>query len=95
VIRCSFPWNDVGTWAEIHRMLEKDEAGNTTQGEALFVVSRGCHVQADRRTVVLLGMQDTIVVDTPDALLICAMERHQELPLVIQRLKDEGLHELL
>ena len=95
VIRAAFPWNDVGTWAEVHRMLERDEEGNSTQGEALFVGSRNCHVQADRRTVVLLGMQDTIVVDTPDALLVCAMAQHQEVRQVIQRLKEEGLHELL
>lgn len=95
VIRATFPWNDVGTWAEVHRMLEHDEEGNSTQGEALFVGSRNCHVQADRRTVVLLGMQDTIVVDTPDALLVCALAQHQEVRQVIQRLKEEGLHELL
>jgi hypothetical protein len=76
-------------------MLEKDADGNTTQGEALFVQSRNCHVQADRRTVVLLGMQDTIVVDTPDALLVCPLSQDQEVRLVIQRLKEEGLHELL
>jgi mannose-1-phosphate guanylyltransferase len=95
VIRAAFPWNDVGTWAEVHRMLEKDEEGNSTQGEALFVASRNCHVQADRRTVVLLGMHDTIVVDTPDALLVCAMAQDQEVRQVIHRLKEEGLHELL
>ncbi len=95
VVRATFPWNDVGTWAEIHRMLPRDGEGNSTQGEALFVASRNCHVQAGRRTVVLLGMQDAIVVDTPDALLVCSMARHQDLPLVIQRLKEEGLHELL
>ncbi|MFA7330857.1 MAG: mannose-1-phosphate guanylyltransferase [Candidatus Delongbacteria bacterium] len=95
VIRASFPWNDVGTWAEVHRMLEGDGEGNTTQGEALFVNSRNCHVQADRRTVVLLGMQDTIVVDTPDALLVCPLSQDQEIRQVIQRLKEEGLHELL
>lgn len=95
VIRATFPWNDVGTWAEVHRMLEADREGNTTQGEALFVNSRNCHVQADRRTVVLLGMQDTIVVDTPDALLVCPISQDQEVRQVIQRLKEEGLHELL
>jgi len=95
VVRATFPWNDVGTWAEIHRMLPQDAEGNSTQGEALFVGSRNCHVQAGRRSVVLLGMQDAIVVDTPDALLVCAMARHQDLPQVIQRLKEEGLHELL
>jgi mannose-1-phosphate guanylyltransferase len=95
VVRATFPWNDVGTWTEVHRMMDPDEEGNTTQGEALFVRSRNCHVQADRRTVVLLGMQDTIVVDTPDALLVFPASQDQEVRQVIQRLKEEGLHELL
>ncbi len=95
VIRATFPWNDVGTWAEVHRMMKADADGNTVQGQSLMIDSRDCHVHGDERMVVLLGMESTVVVDTPDALLVCPISRNQDLREVINRLKAEGNHELL
>jgi len=95
VVRAVFPWNDVGTWAEVHRMSAKDERGNALSGETILVDSQRNLVRAGRRVVALVGVEDLIVVDTPDALLVCRMDRHQEVREVIQRLKEDGLHELL
>lgn len=95
VIRATFPWNDVGTWAEVHRMLDKDDHGNTRQGSCLLIDSKDCHVRSGQRTVVLVGMESTVVVDTQDAVLVCPLERNQDVKDVISRLKEEGFHELL
>ncbi len=95
VIQSSFPWNDVGTWAEVHRMREKDGGDNVVVGDAVVVDSNRCLVHAPDRVVALVGMRDTIVVDSDDALLVCRMDAHQDVRHVIARLKEDGLHELL
>lgn len=95
VVRAVFPWNDVGTWAEVYRMSSKDRDGNAVRGDAILVDSARSLVQASGRVVALVGVEDLIVVDTPDALLVCRMDRHQDVRDVIARLKEDGLHELL
>jgi mannose-1-phosphate guanylyltransferase len=95
VVRAAFAWNDVGTWAEVYRMEDKDAAGNAIHGEAILVDSQRVLLRSGQRTVALVGVEDLIVVDTPDALLICRMDRHQDVRDVITRLKEDGLHELL
>lgn len=95
VVRAVFPWNDVGTWAEVFRMSDKDEQGNAVRGESILVDSRRNLVQSAGRTVALVGVDDLIVVDSADALLVCRMDRHQDVRDVIARLKEDGLHELL
>jgi mannose-1-phosphate guanylyltransferase len=95
VIKAVFPWNDVGTWTEVHKMGKKDDDGNSIKGEAVIVNSSNCLIHSLDKTVALVGMQDTIIVDSPDALLICNMSEHQNVKLVINRLKEDGLHELL
>jgi mannose-1-phosphate guanylyltransferase len=95
VIKATFPWNDVGTWAEVHRMQEQDSEGNSTLGDAVLIASSGCHVHGEKRLIALVGMHNTIVVDSEDALLVCRMDQDQEVREVINRLKEDGLHELL
>jgi mannose-1-phosphate guanylyltransferase len=95
VIKATFPWNDVGTWAEVHRMQDHDDDGNSVQGDAVLVQSQGCHVHSNYRLTALVGMKNTIVVDSPDAILVCRMDKDQDVREVINRLKEDGLHELL
>ncbi|MCA9785360.1 MAG: NTP transferase domain-containing protein [Candidatus Delongbacteria bacterium] len=95
VIPGEFAWSDVGTWREILIMSERDSNGNAVRGNGLLIDSHNCLVHGGERVVALVGMEDTIVVDTPDALLVCRSESHQDVRHVIDRLKDSGQHELL
>lgn len=95
VLPGDFPWSDVGTWREIQRMSVQDARGNAVRGNALLIDSDNCLVHAGERVVALVGMQDTIVVDTPDALLVCQAGHHQDVRQVIDLLKESGQHELL
>ena len=90
-----FGWNDVGSWEAVYQLEPKDEQGNCLEGPVLILDSRGCLVHSPQKTVGLIGMKDLIVVDTPDALLICPRERAQEVKKIVELLEAQGKLELL
>ena len=90
-----FGWNDVGSWEAVYQLEPKDERGNYLEGPVLILDSQGCLVHSPQKTVGLIGMKDLIVVDTPDALLICPRERAQEVKKIVEMLEAQGKIELL
>lgn len=87
VVRAGFDWNDIGSWDALGTLLPADGQGNRTQGDALLVDVRNCHVQSDSRIVAAVGVENLVVIDTPDALLIANRDRVQDVRQVAQRLK--------
>ena len=85
-----FGWSDVGSWAAVHRMLPRDGHGNAGVGQWLGVGAKNCLVHSPERLVVLMGTQDCVVVDTPDALLVCDLRRSQEVRDLVEMLKRHG-----
>jgi mannose-1-phosphate guanylyltransferase/mannose-6-phosphate isomerase len=87
VVRADFPWNDIGSWAALGDLVAPDADGNRISGEAIAVASRDCYIQSDSRVVAAVGVENLIVVDTPDALLIMDKARAQDVKQVVSRLK--------
>jgi len=87
-----FGWSDVGSWAAVHRMMPKDRNGNASQSRWLGLDTNNCLIHAPNRLVVLLGVQSTVIVDTPDALLVADLERSQEVREVVETLNRERLN---
>lgn len=85
-----FGWSDVGSWAAVHRMLHQDGNGNAGQGQWLGLGASNCLVHAPDRLVVLLGIKDAVVVDTPDALLVGDLRRSQEVRELVDELHKKG-----
>ncbi len=81
VIPSSFGWSDLGTWNSVHENLEKDYLGNAVAGKNVMVIdATKCVVHSGNDKLLLLqGLEDFIVVDTPDVLLICKREKEQEI----------------
>jgi len=78
-LRAAFPWDDVGSWTALPAHLPTDKHGNTFRGSVLSMESRNSLALAEGgRPVALLGTEDLVVVDTPDALLVCAKDKVQE-----------------
>ena len=88
-------WNDVGSWTAIQDVWEQDEAGNALRGEILALNTYDCVVSSPHRLITLLGVEDLIVVDTPDALLICRKDRAQDVKTLQAILKDSGYGHVL
>jgi mannose-1-phosphate guanylyltransferase len=90
-LEADFGWSDVGSWAAVHRMMKKDNSGNASQGQWLGLGTKNSLVHAPERLVVLLGMENAVVIDTPDALLVGDLTRSQEVRDIVDELNRKGL----
>ena len=93
VIPAEISWSDLGNFAAIHRLLPKDEQGNYCEGRTLLLDSRESLVMARSRLVGAVGLEGTAIVETPDALLVCPLERSQEVRALADGLKKKGAEE--
>jgi mannose-1-phosphate guanylyltransferase len=97
VIPADFGWSDVGSWSALPEVMKADGSGNVTIGtrEKLFLDASGCLVHGGGKLVALIGVSDLIVVDTPDALLVCHRERAQDVKKIVEDLEKKGLGDYL
>ena len=99
VVPGSFGWNDVGDWKAVYEESQRrgfdDDQGNVVPEEAKAILhnSSRCLVQSDDRLVVLVGIHDTVVVDTDDAILVCDRENAQQVKNVVDYLHSHQLDE--
>ena len=90
-----FGWSDVGSWESLREVHPSDKQGNITVGDSLFLDSHDNIVKHQGKMVVLMGMRGHLIVDTPDALLVCPADKTQEIRRVVQELKNRKLHRYL
>ena len=95
VVRATFEWHDLGSWADLHDILEQDEAGNFVEGDHVLIDSKNCMIHAPTKLVAAVGLEDMVVIETADALLICPKARSQDVKLIVERLKQMGKTEYL
>jgi mannose-1-phosphate guanylyltransferase/mannose-6-phosphate isomerase len=81
-------WSDVGSWDALWRVLDKDSDGNAATGDAVVLESTGSYVHATSRLVAAYGIQDMVIVETPDAVLAVPRDRAQEVRAVVDELLD-------
>ena len=91
VIPAAFDWSDLGTWNSAWENFEKDTALNAVAGtNTMLVDASGCIVHStDKKLILVGGVEDLIVVNTPDALLICKKENEQQIKDYLQIVKME------
>ncbi len=90
VVAADFGWNDVGSWAALAAI---DGAGSARQ--VVPIDADRPVVFGDGRLVAVVGLDDVIVVDTPDAILVCHRDRAQDVRRVVDELKRRGLERYL
>jgi len=88
-------WNDVGSWAVAYELSNQDSEKNVRPSASLSLDSRGNMVISPKKFVVTVGVQDLIVVETDDALLVCARDGSQDVGKAVQELERLGRHDLL
>ncbi|SNS68642.1 MULTISPECIES: mannose-1-phosphate guanylyltransferase/mannose-6-phosphate isomerase [unclassified Azospirillum] len=93
VMPCSIGWNDIGSWAALHDIVERDEHGNVALGDAVIERSEGCYVRTDGVLTAVLGARDLVVVATSDAILVADKAEVQNVKTIVQRLKKAGRSE--
>jgi mannose-1-phosphate guanylyltransferase / mannose-6-phosphate isomerase len=89
-------WNDLGAWDAVWQVTPKDAAGNAQVGDAIVQDCRNTLVHATSRLVSVIGLDDVVVVETPDAVLVARRERSQDVKNVVNQLGREqrGEHAL-
>jgi mannose-1-phosphate guanylyltransferase len=98
VVPVDIGWDDVGNWATLSGLVGGDEAGNVVRGDCrpLLLETTDTYVYASAgRLVATLGLEGFVVIDTPDALLVCPKDQAQDVRDVVERLKADGLTEYL
>jgi mannose-1-phosphate guanylyltransferase / mannose-6-phosphate isomerase len=80
-------WNDVGSWSSLWEIASKDASGNHAQGDSVLEDTSGCYVHSERGLVATIGVEDLIIVDTPDALLVADKARAQDVGKLVATLK--------
>jgi mannose-1-phosphate guanylyltransferase/mannose-6-phosphate isomerase len=88
-------WNDVGTWGALQDIFPRDAQGNVILGRVLDHNSKDCTFFAQSRLVATIGLENVIVVDTPDATLVCHRDRVQEVKEVVEELNRQNMVESL
>lgn len=95
VVPCRCHWSDVGSWGALAELLPADSHGNVVVGRHLGVGSQGMIIHAPNRLVATVGLKGMIIIDTPDALLVCPRQQDQAIRQVVEALKRAGLEEYL
>jgi mannose-1-phosphate guanylyltransferase len=89
-------WSDTGKWFLAQEILRKHPGANVTAGRVVVADSSDSLVYAPAgKIAVLVGLKGVIVVDTGDALLVCAKERSGDVKHVVERLQQMGLRTVL
>jgi mannose-1-phosphate guanylyltransferase/mannose-6-phosphate isomerase len=87
VVPLAAGWSDVGSWAALYEVLEKDDLGNTFRGD---VVAKGCTntcVVASERLVAAVGLEGVVIVETADAVLVTTANQSQRVKEIVDALK--------
>ena len=88
VVPGEFPWDDVGAWDALERSFDRNADGNVVLGDVISVDSHGCVlVNESKHKVGVLGVDDLVVVVSPDGILICHKDRTQEVRKIVSQLE--------
>ena len=90
VVACSIGWSDIGSWNALGDLVAPDAQGNSIDGEAFLYDVKNCYIQGDDRIIAAVGVENLIVIDTPDALLIADKTRSQDVKQIVGQLKKIG-----
>ena len=93
VVPLAAGWSDVGAWDALWEVLPKNEDGNVIQGDVVMVGSHNTLAISEGRLLACLGVDDMIVVQTPDAVLVAHKSKTQEVKEIVDHLKREGRSE--
>lgn len=90
VVPADLGWSDVGSWTALSLLTAADPQGNRCEGEVLLHQAADCYVRSEDRVVALVGVDNLIIVDTPDALLVADREHAQDVKEIVAQLKKRG-----
>ena len=82
-------WSDIGSWAALWDNSEKNEQGNVEQGDVISLDTSNCFIRSDEKLVVTIGLDNTVVINTKDAVLVATKEKVQEVKKAVELLNKQ------
>jgi mannose-1-phosphate guanylyltransferase/mannose-6-phosphate isomerase len=86
-------WSDVGSWSSLWEIGPRDGAQNVVNADAVLEDTRNCYIHSERSLVATIGLDNLVIVDTPDALLVADRNRAQEVSRLVTALRESGRKE--
>ena len=90
VVPCDIGWSDIGSWNALGDLAAPDENGNRIEGQALLHNSHNCTIHSNERVVGAVGLNNLVIIDTPDAILVADKSSTQDVKHIYARLKLDG-----
>ena len=86
-------WNDIGSWSALHDIGKKDANGNVINGDVFMQDTTNTYIHANGHMIATIGVQDLIIVDTPNATLISTKDKSQEVKNIVEQLQRQDREE--
>ena len=94
VVEADIGWSDIGSWRALWELDEKDENGNVVSGDVILEDVQNSLIRAGGDTLVAaIGLRDTMVIETADAVLVAPISRAQDVKIIVDKLKKKGRDE--
>ncbi|WP_254067813.1 mannose-1-phosphate guanylyltransferase/mannose-6-phosphate isomerase [Burkholderia sp. L27(2015)] len=90
VVPCDIGWSDIGSWTALGDLAEPDVNGNRVQGDTLLHDTQNCTIQSGDRLVGAVGVENLLIIDTPDAVLVASKSSAQDVKHIYAELKAKG-----
>ena len=93
VVPLDAQWNDIGSWSALYDIGIKDSNGNVIQGDVFTEETTNTYIHANHHMVATIGVQDLVIVDTPNATLIATKDKAQEVKKIVEQLQEQDREE--
>jgi len=93
VVKADIGWSDIGSWRALWELEGKDEHGNVVSGDVVMEDVENSLIRAGDTLVAAVGLRDTLVVETADAVLVAPISRAQDVKKIVEKLKKQGRNE--
>lgn len=90
LLKLESDWNDLGSWKSIYDVSNKDENNNVFVGHVIDEGSKNSFVYASSKLVTTIGLEDTIIIETEDAILACKKDKTQDVKRIYETLKKQN-----
>jgi mannose-1-phosphate guanylyltransferase len=95
VIPAEVGWSDIGSWAAVYELLATQAGANVSAGPSFALDAAGNYFWSPRKFVAAIGVRDVVLVETEDALLLCARERSQDVGKIVKWLEEQKQRKLI
>ncbi len=90
VVTCEIGWSDIGSWAALWELGDKDEQGNVILGDVVLHDVENSYLRSESRLISAVGVRDLVIVETDDAILVAPQDRAHEVKKIVEQLDRDN-----